>query len=286
MDADAQRPLGHVDLGTATWQPDAITRRQAEISGFLDSQFSLPIVRQAAERTLALLDLGPGQSVLDVGCGNGSFLALLARAIRPGGRAVGLDYSSAFVDEAKARINADELDDCVTVVQGDAYNLPFDDNSFNAARCERVLMHLDDPTAALCEMRRVVRPGGTVVATEPDWTSMVMDHPDPDALELLYSGFLTRFRQPRMGRSLYRHLGNAGLVERDVTLIPSFHTSAGFLQQVGLDLGSQVDAVVTDGSLSRERAEAAVAYIASAGEKGVYFSSGAYFIASGRVPND
>lgn len=286
MDADAQRPLGKVDFGTATWQPDAIARRQAEISGFLDSQFSFPVVREAAERTLALLDLGPGQSVLDVGCGNGAFLALLGRVIRPHGQAVGLDYSSAFVDEARARINVEGLDDCATVVEGDAYKLPFDDNSFDAARCERVLMHLDDPAAVLREMRRVVRPGGNVVVTEPDWAGMVFDHPDPDALALLYNSFLTRFRQPRMGRSLYRHFGEAGLVDRDVTLIPSFHTSAGFLQQVGLDLESQVDGVVAAGALSRERAEAAATYFASAGEKGVYFSSGAYFIASGRVSND
>jgi ubiquinone/menaquinone biosynthesis C-methylase UbiE len=284
MQADSQHPLGQADPGTATWQPEAIARHHADISRFLDSQFSFPIVRQAAERTLELLDIGPGQSVLDVGCGNGAFLSLLGRVVRPQGHAVGLDPAPAFVEEARARIKIDGLDDCVTIVEGDAYKLPFDDNSFDAARCERVLMHLDDPTAALREMHRVVRPGGRVVATEPDWASTAFDHPDPDALALLYNSFLARFRQPRMGRSLYRHFGEAGLVERDVTLIPSFQTSADFLQQAGLDLESQVDGVVADGALNRERAEAAVAYFASAAQARAFFLSDSYFIASGRAP--
>lgn len=280
----ARHPSGPADPGTSTWQPEAIALRQAEISGFLDSQFSFPTVREAAERTLELLDLSEGDSVLDVGCGNGAFLSLLGRVVGSEGRAVGLDHAPAFVAEARQRIETDGLDACATVVEADAYALPFDDGSFDAARCERVLMHLDDPAAALREMRRVVRPGGRVVATEPDWASLVVDHPDPQAFDILYAAFLPRFRQPRMGRSLYRHLGEAGLVDRKITPIFSIHTDAGFLLQVGLDLTPMAEELVAAGMLSRERAEAALAHLESADRDDVFFMGGAYFIASGRVP--
>jgi ubiquinone/menaquinone biosynthesis C-methylase UbiE len=284
MDENALPPAGKADPGTATWQPEAIALHQASISSFLDAQFAFPWVRLAAERTLELLDLSLGHSVLDVGCGNGTFLALLGRVVGAQGRAVGVEYAPAFVAEARSRIASEGLDDCVTVVEGNAYGLPFDDNSFDAARCERVLMHLDDPVAAIREMHRVVRPGGRVVVTEPDWAGLLMDHPDPDALTLLYNSFLTRFRQPRMGRSLYRHFAEAGLVDRDVTLIPAVLTNVDVFQQSGLDLSSQVEEIVAAGTLSRERAEAAATYFESANDDGMFFSAGTYFIASGSVP--
>lgn len=282
---DDERPsLAHADPGSATWQPDEISSRQTKISEFLEGQFAFPFVREAAMRTLELLALEPGGSVLDMGCGNGAFLPLLARVVGPRGRVVGLDHAPAFVAEARSRVAAEGLEDTVSVVEGDAYGLPFEDGSFDAARCERVLMHLDDPTAALSEMRRVVQPGGTVVATEPDWVSLVLDHPDPEVFDMLYARFVQRFRQPRMGRSLYRRMHEAGLVKREIATITTVHTDPLLLQQSGLDLQPQADELVAEGQIDRSRADSAASYIDAANDAGVFFSGGIYFIVAGRVP--
>lgn len=249
------------DPGSATWQPGAISTRQAAISEFLQGQFAFSFVQEAARRTLELLALEPGGSVLDLGCGNGEFLLLLARLVGPQGRVVGVDHAPAFVAEARERVAAEGLEAMVSVAEGDAYALPFDDGSFDAARCERVLMHLEDPTAGLREMRRVVRPGGWVVATEPDWLGLVVDHPDPEAFDMLYECFTRRFRQPRMGRSLYRHFLEAGLIEREVVPITTIHTDPSLLQQSGMDLRPHADELVAEGLLDRARADAAAVYL-------------------------
>ncbi len=270
--------------GTATWRPDAIASQRAAVSRFLDQQFTIPAVREAAERTLEVLALGPGHSALDVGCGNGAFLALLGHAVCPEGQAVGLDPAPAFLAEAEARMAAEGLTGCARLVEGDATALPFDDDTFDAARCERVLMHLDDPTAALREMARVVRPGGRVAATEPDWAGLVVDHPDHDAFQLLYDRFIERFRHPRMGRTLYRRFADAGLVDRTIIPIYSVLRDTSILRLSGLDLREQADELVAAGQLDRERADAAVAWLDSADANGTFFAGGPYFVVAGTVP--
>jgi SAM-dependent methyltransferase len=91
----------------------------------------------------------------------------------------------------------------VHVEQGDAYHLPYPDGAFDAAHCERLLMHLEDPVAALREMRRVVRPGGRVVVTEPDWAGLQIDHADRTAMRLLIDRWQrSRFANPSMGLEL------------------------------------------------------------------------------------
>jgi hypothetical protein len=66
-----------LDPGTTSWQPETIAERQSAISDFLDGQFTIPVVREAAERTLRLLDLPSGGAVLDVGCGTGIIVTVL-----------------------------------------------------------------------------------------------------------------------------------------------------------------------------------------------------------------
>lgn len=101
---------------------------------------------------------GSGQ-VLDVGCGDGSASGAWL-AGRCGGY-VGVDVSPAAVESARASgLDARTIDD--------AGELPFPGESFDAAICTEVLEHLFDPLGALAEIRRVLRPGGTVVVTVPN----------------------------------------------------------------------------------------------------------------------
>lgn len=156
--------------------------------------------KEVARRRLA--GLAP---VLDVGCGPG----LDVVATGPG--AVGVDRSVAMAATARQR--------GATVAVADAARLPFPDGAFAAARCDRVLQHLDDPAAAVAELVRVTGPGGAVVAADPDQGSLVVEVPGAPAglVDRVVAGRRDRgYRHGTLARRLPAMLLAAGLV--DVTV--------------------------------------------------------------------
>ncbi len=113
------------------------------------------------ERIAQMVLLGPGGRVLDVGCGAGGALLPAARRVGPTGEAVGIDLSEGMV--ARTREAAAEADlDWVRAEVMDAGALAFEDEHFDAVLCAFTLNTLPDADAALAEMRRVLRPTGTV----------------------------------------------------------------------------------------------------------------------------
>lgn len=94
--------------------------------------------------------------ILDVGCGTGTMLTHLASF----GRAEGVDID----DEAIGYCRERGLEN---VRLGEAAALPYEDGTFDLVTALDVVEHLDDDTAALREMRRVLRPGGQLLVTVP-----------------------------------------------------------------------------------------------------------------------
>ena len=116
--------------------------------------------RLLAPGFLRFAAIGAAARVLDVGCGTGSLLAALAETDR-GAELHGIDASGIYATAAASRFAADGR---VQVRQGDAEALPYADGTFDAALSQLVLQFVSAPATALAEMRRVVRPGGTVAA--------------------------------------------------------------------------------------------------------------------------
>jgi ubiquinone/menaquinone biosynthesis C-methylase UbiE len=106
----------------------------------------------------ALLD------ALDVGCGTGFFALLLAEL---GHRVVGVDAVEEMLDRARAKARAAGL--AVDLQRADAHALPFAHASFDLVIERHVLWTLADPSGALREWARVLRPGGRLVLVEGNW---------------------------------------------------------------------------------------------------------------------
>jgi 2-polyprenyl-3-methyl-5-hydroxy-6-metoxy-1,4-benzoquinol methylase len=119
------------------------------------------------ERVLVpLLRIPAGGHVLDVGCGLGFVGTRLAKTSRLG-RCEGIDLDPSLIAEATGRAKRDDLDARLGYQVGDAESIPFGDQVFDCAICQTVLMHAQHPETVVAQMRRVVRPGGQVVAIEP-----------------------------------------------------------------------------------------------------------------------
>jgi len=106
------------------------------------------------EWVLGLVDWPAGARALDVGCGPGTYLALL-RERHPSVRAVGVDLSLGMAKEARQH---------APVVNGDAALLPLRDGVVDRVLAPHMLYHCPDIPAAIADLRRVLKPGGSLIA--------------------------------------------------------------------------------------------------------------------------
>lgn len=100
--------------------------------------------------------LQPGMKLLDCGCGPGTITLGFAEIIAPG-TVTGTDIGSSQISIAHENALKQDISN-VDFVEGNIYNLPFLDNSFDAAFSHAVLEHLQEPTKALQELLRVLKP--------------------------------------------------------------------------------------------------------------------------------
>jgi SAM-dependent methyltransferase len=178
--------------------------------GVLDRLRSDPLYARYKERVAALLDPAPGRRYLEIGAGTGADAIELAR--RHGAEVVGVDSSSAMVEEARRRGLAQ-------AIVADAHALPFDADEFDGGWADRTFQHLAEPGKALAEMARVIRPGGLVVVADPDYGTQVVNVPDQDLAERVL-----RFRAGvgnwRLGHQMPRLFVGAGLTRVRAEAIP------------------------------------------------------------------
>ena len=116
------------------------------------------------ERAADVARVGPGGSALDVCCGTGDLALELAGRVRPGGRVVGLDFSAPMLELAQAKSREGIVP--VAWIEGNALELPFADDEFDAATVGFGARNVVDLERGIAEMARVVRPGGRVVILE------------------------------------------------------------------------------------------------------------------------
>lgn len=182
----------------------------------------------------------------------GADLTAFAEATGSSGRVAGIDHDPDAVRQA--RQNTEGLPQ-VEVREGDICSLGVPAASADKVHTDRVLQHVSDPQSALAEARRVLRDDGTAVFAEPDWDTLVIDHPDLTVARA-YTRFITDhvIRNPALGRQLPRLATEAGFSVAKVTPITAVWRDVRAADQV-LGLQRVSTKAVTAGYLSQETAD-------------------------------
>jgi sterol 24-C-methyltransferase len=132
---------------------------------FLDNE-TIPEAAANMERRLAEEgNFSADMRILDVGCGVGGPAVTIAQ--HTGAHITGLNISPNQIVAAEARVAERGLSDKIIFVQGDAMQMPFEDNSFDAAYLFESMCYTPDKVEACAEIARVVKPGGTFLGF--DW---------------------------------------------------------------------------------------------------------------------
>ena len=116
----------------------------------------------AREKGLKLLAVSAGETVLVIGFGTGHSVVSVAQAVTPTGKAFGIDISQGMMDVAQKRIVEAGVAEQVKLSLGDARDLQFSDQQFDAVFISFTLELFDDVDLprVLQEIRRVLRPNG------------------------------------------------------------------------------------------------------------------------------
>jgi demethylmenaquinone methyltransferase/2-methoxy-6-polyprenyl-1,4-benzoquinol methylase len=110
-------------------------------------------------------DLKEGYTALDICTGTGDIAFELSKKVGQTGKIIGLDFVQNMLDIANKRAK-DSNNNIVTFVQGDAMNLPFEDNSFDAVTVSYGLRNIPDIPKAISEMIRVTKKGGRIISLD------------------------------------------------------------------------------------------------------------------------
>jgi len=117
------------------------------------------------KKTMKLMNVQPGQTALDLCCGTCDWTIDLAKASQTG-KITGLDFSEQMLAVGKRKVQAAGLNKQVELVQGNAMELPFADNSFDFVTIGFGLRNVPDYKQVVSEMLRVVKPGGKIVCLD------------------------------------------------------------------------------------------------------------------------
>jgi ubiquinone/menaquinone biosynthesis C-methylase UbiE len=253
------------------------TEDPQQLIEILDVAKRLPGFPAAKAELLDRLLTDQTSSALDVGCGFGADAIEMAKRMRTGGHAIGIDVSKAMITEARRRTG--ETDPRVSFRVANALALPFEDSTFDICRTETVLQHVADPGRAVSEMVRVTRRGGRIGALELDQETMFIDHPDRELLETLRNSVSSAMLQSAIGRQVPRLFVDAGLI--DVQTAP--HVILGDPHAWRLQLAHHVAELCGDGAITSERASRWWSAIEAAAAAGHFTGGITAFVVWGSV---
>jgi demethylmenaquinone methyltransferase/2-methoxy-6-polyprenyl-1,4-benzoquinol methylase len=204
---------------------DAIAARYDLLNFLLSAGFD----RKWRQRAVAALSLTGGETVLDLCTGTADLAIESMTGTQHARRVVGIDFSSAMLKVGRRKVAACRESDgqrlAISLVRGDAMQIPLADGSTDAATIGFGIRNVEQPLAACREIARVLRPGGTLAILE-------FSLPQVAALRSLYRWYFRRVL-PLVGRAISRHPSAYTYLPESVEAFPSPDEFAADLRNAG-----------------------------------------------------
>lgn len=188
--------------------------------------------------TMKKMNVMPGQTALDLCCGTCDWTIALAEASVTG-KVIGLDFSQNMLDIGAVKVEKLGLNNQISLVQGNAMSLPFEDNSFDYVTIGFGLRNVPDYLQVLQEMRRVVKPGGKVVCLE-------VSKPTWQPFKAMYNLYFERIL-PLMGKLVAKRFEEYKWLPESLKLFPDRMQLVKMFEQAGLQ---QVNAYPLTGGVA------------------------------------
>jgi SAM-dependent methyltransferase len=231
-------------------------------------------------RILAALDLKAGMRVLDVGSGPGHLAYEIAQVIGSNGLIEGVDSAEGLVETGRRRCSGLEN---ARFTLGDAYDLPYDDGTFDAAMSSQVFEYLDDVPKALGEMFRVLKPGGRVLIHGTGWGALLWHSSDPERMSRILKIWDGHLADPRMPETMAKKLHDAGFVGAHAE--PIVHIELSYdPSSMSAIMAKFVGGYVVSQGVSQAEADAWAEELPNLGSSGDYFFSSNEYIFTAQKP--
>ncbi|MDI2589122.1 MULTISPECIES: demethylmenaquinone methyltransferase [unclassified Psychrobacillus] len=173
--------------------------------------------------TMKAMQVKPGSSALDVCCGTADWTIALANATGPTGNVKGLDFSQNMLNVGKEKVKHIPQ---IELLQGNAMELPFEDNTFDYVTIGFGLRNVPDYKQVLSEMNRVAKPGGMIVCLETS---------QPDS-KIFNAGFRFYFRyiMPLFGKLFAKSYKEYSWLQESAKDFPNRAELKKLFEQVGM----------------------------------------------------
>ncbi|MFC5463281.1 demethylmenaquinone methyltransferase [Lederbergia graminis] len=177
------------------------------------------------KETMKKMDVQPGQKALDICCGTGDWTIALAKAVGSSGTVIGLDFSNNMLKIAQEKVSHEKLEQ-IELIQGNAMELPFDDNSFDYVTIGFGLRNVPDYMQVLREMQRVLKPGGMAVCLETSQPTL------PVFRQAYYAYF--RYIMPLFGKVFAKSYEEYSWLQESARDFPGMEELAQMFWRAGL----------------------------------------------------
>lgn len=186
---------------------------------------SLGTHRSWRAKTMASIDIPKNGQILDVAAGTGDWTIALAKELGDKGHVTGFDLSSEMLAVAREKVREAGVSFWVTLTQGNAMELPYEDDTFDLVTIGFGLRNLPDAEKGMQELYRVLKPGGQLVVLETS-------QPDNPVIKPFWKMYFKGV-MPMMGKVFAHDKDSYDYLEKTTEEFMSFTALADLMRETG-----------------------------------------------------